>query len=964
MVAENYPSTPDIITRQAGDLGEATHTYFVNDTFSNMANGPAIEIISEASADTAFPSPAEAVILNDTFYNDAQGVHTYSPTYDGTNSLSETSIMVMDSIFSTIVGNTTAGLPGYAIELDGQSYGSEVQYNLFYSISGPSTTGPTAPYLYQVNNITNTVTNDQPVLGNPEFRDAATGNFNLLPNSAAIDLARSELGPSFFGDMLYPAVTIDPNNLSAIPVRNEPGVSTVAGDVNPFGGLGGFGFGFGLGNGVNGAPYSADIVTLPGEPVTQRGFPDEWVPVLVTSGLGGGGTASSLATYDYEPVVGERDQEGNLRIKDPNSPNVGFGSRPFFDLGAFEYIIQNPPVVDAVDATSTSGTTNIYSVGGIGGINSLPTSIQIKFNEQLNPSTITGMSVILQASGGDGIFGNGNSPSDRTINLTGDLSFNSTTDILTINTSGIFTSTATANDEYRIILEGTGSSVIRNTDGLALDGLNLDSSGNQLALPSGADQFPGSNFQVTFDIDTHTPSIVSGTFKLDPASDTSGGLKITKNNLPTFDGTISDIFPPANPLLGQTVIVDISSKGNGVFDILDAGQGTTTANGSFQVTLTKPIPDTPNTIGTNGIQGSTGATYAEARVRVINSAGNASNLSTDPLSEYVAEGAVTTLEVDTKPPTVKSFSPAGGAVASVNSSGQVIVSVTFSENIKTTSFNASSVLVERTGGTGSFTAPVFVPIAANSTTISYSTAAATLGQETITFALTSPLVNDEYRVVLKGTGTTPVTDIAGNALDGAGDRVGQRLQQHAVRGLRLRQVAPDLRGERGQPGDRRHRHAGHPREPVHDHRGRHDGRVHRRRRPGPARFLLRGCDAQAGRPTALGRHNQHRHRVPGRQRLSDLHLWCARGDHDNLRRQQHHHGEHHRVGLRHPHRGQRLLDHQPADRRHQLRHHRPDRHRGPGPQLQRHDRPEHRHRRRGRHQRRDLRVRRADLPGL
>ena len=47
-----------------------------------------------------------------------------------------------------------------------------------------------------------------------------------------------------------------------------------------------------------------------------------------------------------------------------------------------------------------------------------------------------------------------------------------------------------------------------------------------------------------------------------------------------------------------------------------------------QITLTTPLPNTPNTIGTDGIQGDAGAAYTEIRVRVIDQAGKASSLST------------------------------------------------------------------------------------------------------------------------------------------------------------------------------------------------------------------------------------------------------------------------------------------------------------------------------------------------
>jgi hypothetical protein len=742
--------------------GEATHDYFVNDTISNMQAGDAVQIVSQQFTDnTLFPTPAEAVFLNDTFYNDAGGIHTYSPAFNGLNSGSSTAILVMDSIFSNITNN--------AIQLDGDSVGSEVQYNLFYQIGGATTQGPTAPYVVQTIN-PSTVTNDQPTFGNPEFRDPQTGNFNLLPTSAAIDLGRSEIGPDIFGDMLYPSVTINTSNLAATPIRNEPGSGTVAGDVNPFGGF----YGGSANIGQNTAPYQQDIVTLPGESVTVRGFPDEWSPVLQTAGTGTSSTYATTGTYAYVPIIGQRDQNGNLRVKDPNSANVGFGAHPYYDLGAFEYIIQNPPVVDSVVTTSAGSTTttNIYGVDTIAGTNQLPTSIEVQFNQQINPATLNSSSVILEASGGTGLF-DGNT-SDRFINLAGLLSFNSTTDILTINTSTIFTSTATANDEYRLLLLGTGSSIIENNDGLALDGLNLDANGNQLPLPSGADQFPGSNFQVTFTIDTHPPSLVPGSFVLDPSSDTSGGLRITNDTTPTFDGTITDIFPPANPVLGDTVNIYVSPSGSTTgFTLspagtpLSYGTGTTDANGNFKVTLTTPIPNTPNTVGPNGMQGTAGSTYALIKVVVTDQSGNVSTLLTAPYSSFVANNSVAAIQVDTTHPQIEAFSPLGGSLASTNASGNATVTVTFDKNIKTSTLTTNSVLVERTGGTGNFSNPVAVPIVAGSFTESYSTAAATLGWETVTFQVAGPLPNDEYEVILKGTGTNAITDLAGNALSGA-----------------------------------------------------------------------------------------------------------------------------------------------------------------------------------------------------
>ena len=765
--------------------GEPTHDFFVNDTFSNMDTG--VYILSQTGADVnpnngPYPTPSMAVFLNDDFYNNREGIHTFG---QGPGLFSHAATLVMDSIFQ---GNTSS-----AIVFDGENFGgiqnenqnhiqtiipSQVIYDDFYQ-NGATVTGTG----YNPNG-----TISQALFTDPGFRNAAQGNFFLKPTSSVIDEGRSELGPTVFGDMLYPQVTaVDPlNNPTGPTIRNEPvflnggGVffgtldqTQPAGDINVEGGLG---YVNNIG-GPNGAPYYQDTVVLPGRlyPGTTTGpaeipYPDQWIPVLISSGLGTQGNGGSPATYAYEPITGERDQVGNLRVPDPASGHIGgYGSKPYFDLGAFEYIVQNAPLVDAVSATTTNGTTNIYGVGTIAGTNKLPSSIHILFSERINPATLTGMSVILQASGGDGIFGNNNSPLDRSINLAGKLIFDPNTDILTIDTSGIFTSAAMANDEYRIVLKGTGSAVIRDNSGLALDGYNIDpATGLQLPLPSGADQFPGSDFQVTFTIDTNPPSVKAGTFLLDPASDTSGGSSITKINKPTFDGSILDVFPPLNFLQNQTVHIDVSSKGDGVFDIIDAGIGITDANGNFKVTLTKAIPDTPNKNGIDGHQEGPGSTLTLVRVRVIDQAGNASDQPSDPLSAYAANGALSVLQVDTVLPVVSAFSPLSNSVATANANGQVIISTTFSKNIKTSTLNAGSILVQRSGGTGNFTNPIAVPIIPTSFTYSYSTAPATLGFETVTFAIAASLPNDQYRVVLKGTGTAPITDLATNPLNGAG----------------------------------------------------------------------------------------------------------------------------------------------------------------------------------------------------
>ena len=180
------------------------------------------------------------------------------------------------------------------------------------------------------------------------------------------------------------------------------------------------------------------------------------------------------------------------------------------------------------------------------------------------------------------------------------------------------------------------------------------------------------------------------------------------------------------------------------------------------------------------MQGSPPSVYTLIRVRVVDQSGNVSALITDPSTIFAAEGALVPIQVDTVLPKVVSFSPLANTVATVNSSGQVVFTATFSKNIKTSTLNANSVLVERTGGTGSFAKPIAVPIIPTSFTETYLTGASDLGEEVVTFAVAAPLPNDQYEVILKGTGATPITDIPGNPLDGANTGTGSDFNSGTV----------------------------------------------------------------------------------------------------------------------------------------------------------------------------------------
>ena len=69
-------------------------------------------------------------------------------------------------------------------------------------------------------------------------------------------------------------------------------------------------------------------------------------------------------------------------------------------------------------------------------------------------------------------------------------------------------------------------------------------------------------------------------------------------------------------------------------------------------------------MGPDGLLGTPDDTNLDiARVRIVNTAGNASNAFTDPISAFEAEGAATNFIVDTLAPQITAESPAPGSLA-------------------------------------------------------------------------------------------------------------------------------------------------------------------------------------------------------------------------------------------------------------------------------------------------------------
>ena len=115
-----------------------------------------------------------------------------------------------------------------------------------------------------------------------------------------------------------------------------------------------------------------------------------------------------------------------------------------------------------------------------------PADVTAIFDRDPDPSTVNANTFILEASGGDGTFSDGNETSIAAANISVPAGNTSTA---VFDLTGVVIN----DDAYRVRLLGDGPSVILDMDGNALDG---EFSG---AFPSG-DGAAGGDFSATFDV--------------------------------------------------------------------------------------------------------------------------------------------------------------------------------------------------------------------------------------------------------------------------------------------------------------------------------------------------------------------------------------------------------------------------------------------------------------------------------
>jgi hypothetical protein len=139
------------------------------------------------------------------------------------------------------------------------------------------------------------------------------------------------------------------------------------------------------------------------------------------------------------------------------------------------------------DRTPSSGPVRVASLSPVPGSDpgSAPAEILAMFDRELDVSTVNANTFILEASGGDGTFGDGNEEQiTATAITTSDNGMSASFDL-----SGI----ALADDTYRVRLLGGGASIIMDLEANALDG---EFSGT---FPSG-DGAEGGDFEADFTV--------------------------------------------------------------------------------------------------------------------------------------------------------------------------------------------------------------------------------------------------------------------------------------------------------------------------------------------------------------------------------------------------------------------------------------------------------------------------------
>ena len=217
----------------------------------------------------------------------------------------------------------------------------------------------------------------------------------------------------------------------------------------------------------------------------------------------GAGAPQGLRLDDansYGMLVGVRSSESASKLRvapgDPDNSYLIHKLEGTASVGA-QMPLNAPPIaqasIDVIRQWITDGATDdrapssnpikVTSLAPIPGtvLTAAPGNIVAMFDRELDVSTVNALTFLLDASGGDGTFGDGNETSVTARNIS------ATTTSATFDVTGV----GLANEIYRVRLFGSGASIIMDLDANALDG---EFSG---AFPSG-NGTAGGNFEATF----------------------------------------------------------------------------------------------------------------------------------------------------------------------------------------------------------------------------------------------------------------------------------------------------------------------------------------------------------------------------------------------------------------------------------------------------------------------------------
>jgi mono/diheme cytochrome c family protein len=216
------------------------------------------------------------------------------------------------------------------------------------------------------------------------------------------------------------------------------------------------------------------------------------------------------ASYLVQKIEGTAAVGGRMPLNDqPLEATTVATIRQWISDGALDDRVQSPDPIRVTSLVPMPGAS----------LSAAPASIVAMFDRELDVSTINSTTFLLEASGGDGSFGDGNEQSIAASAITAP---NTAPMSATFALSG----TTLANDTYRVTLSGSAPSQVQDIAANALDG---EFGGS---FPSG-DGSEGGDFITTFEVAVPVATldeIQASVFSASCAGCHSGP---TSNNLPS-----------------------------------------------------------------------------------------------------------------------------------------------------------------------------------------------------------------------------------------------------------------------------------------------------------------------------------------------------------------------------------------------------------------------------------------------